>query len=164
MHDKETDHNGGPAIQDQYEEGFQVCFGCGAQNERGLQIKSRRADGGVRAEFRPDPAYQAIPGVVYGGLIASLIDCHGIATGAAHFQDRDGLDRPPRCVTGSLHVDYRKPTPMPAGPGDPPLVLEGRVVEASERKAVVDVTLSVNGEITAEGRVVGVRLAHGQGG
>jgi acyl-coenzyme A thioesterase PaaI-like protein len=143
-----------PAIQDQYDEAFQICYGCGAQNEAGLQLKSRRENGSVVCEFRPRPEHLGVPGVVYGGLIASLIDCHGIATGAAHFQDRDGLDHPPRCVTASLHVDYRKPTPM----GDAPLRLEAKLAEASERKAVVDVRLSVDGEVTAEGRVIAVRL------
>lgn len=142
------------AIQDQYDKAFQVCYGCGAQNADGLQIKSRRRDGEVVCEYRPRAEQLGVPGVVYGGLIASLIDCHGIATGAAHFQDRDGLDHPPRCVTASLHVDYRKPTPL----GDAPLRLAARVVDASERKAVVDVRLSVDGEMTAEGRVVAVKL------
>jgi acyl-coenzyme A thioesterase PaaI-like protein len=146
------------AIQDQYETAFQVCYGCGARNPQGLQIKSRREGDAVVAEFRPEPAQQAVPGVVYGGLIASLIDCHGIATGAAYFQDRDGLARPPRCVTASLEVQFRRPTPMPTGPGSPPLRLEARVAEATERKAVVNVTVTVDGVVTAEGRVVGVQL------
>lgn len=143
----------GNAIQDQYDSAFQVCYGCGAQNSAGLQIKSRRADGAVICEFQPRPEHLGVPGVVYGGLIASLVDCHGIATGAAHFQpDPEGV--PPRCVTGSLHVEYRKPTPMDGRP----IELTARVVEASERKAVVQVEVSVGGEVTAEGRVVAVRL------
>ena len=85
--------------------------------------------------FTPRDDQMGVPGVVYGGLIASLIDCHGIATGAAHFQDHDELAHPPRCVTASLHVEYRKPTPM----GDAAMDLIAEVVEASERKAVVDV-------------------------
>ena len=141
------------AIQDQYDEGFQICYGCGAKNEAGLQIKSFVEDDRVVAEFVPDESQLGVPGVVYGGLIASLIDCHGIATGAAHFQGQLG-GRPPRCVTASLHVEYRAPTPMDGSP----LRLEARVVEASERKAVVEVILSVAGKTTAEGRVIAVRL------
>lgn len=143
------------AVQDQYDEAFQVCYGCGARNEHGLQIKSYRDDGRVFASYTPRPHQLGVPGVVYGGLIASLIDCHGIATGAAHFQDRDpGLARPPRCVTAALQVDFRKPTPMDAGP----IELSARVVDSSPRKAVVEVEVRAGGEITAEGRVVAVRL------
>ena len=141
------------AIQDRYDEAFQVCYGCGARNAHGLQLKSHRAGDRVVANFLPDPAQLGVPGVVYGGLIASLVDCHGIATGAAHFQP-DPTGTPPRCVTASLHVEYRKPTPMDGRP----IELSAQVVEASERKAVVDVTVRVGDEITAEGRVVAVRL------
>ena len=141
------------AIQDRYDEAFQVCYGCGARNEHGLQLKSRVEGEHVVASFIPDPSQLGVPGVVYGGLIASLVDCHGIATGAAHFEP-DPAGTPPRCVTGSLHVEYRAPTPMDGRPID----LSAQVVEASERKAVVDVTVSVGGETTAEGRVVAVRL------
>jgi len=142
-----------PAIQDRYDQAFQVCYGCGAENDAGLQLKSRVEGDRVVARYLPRPEQLGVPGVVYGGLIASLVDCHGIATGAAHFPpDEDG--HPPRCVTASLHVEYRKPTPM----NGRPLVLTARVVEASERKAVVDVTVAVDGDVTAEGRVVAVRL------
>ena len=81
------------------------------------------------------------------------MDCHGIATGAAHFEP-DPAGTPPRCVTGSLHVDYRKPTPLDGRP----IELSARVIEASERKAVVDVEVRVGDTLTAEGRVVAVRL------
>ncbi len=142
-----------PAIQDRYDPAFQVCYGCGARNDAGLQLKSYVQGDRVVARFRPDDDQLGVPGVVYGGLIASLVDCHGIATGAAHFAP--GADAtPPRCVTASLHVDYRKPTPLDGRP----IELSASVVEASERKAVVEVTVSVDDEITAEGRVVAVRL------
>lgn len=143
----------GTAIQDQYDPAFQHCYGCGAKNAGGLQIKSYRDGADVVASYHVREDQLGVPGVVYGGLIASLIDCHGIATGAAHFQ-ASGTPHPPRCVTASLHVEYLKPTPMDAGPVE----LRARVVEASERKAVVEVHLGVNGEVTAEGRVVAVRL------
>lgn len=141
------------AIQDRYDDAFQVCYGCGAQNEKGLQLKSYPKENRVVARFQPDSSHLGVPGVVYGGLIASLIDCHGIATGAAHFQTAED-SAPPRCVTGSLHVEYRAPTPL----DERPIELSAVVVEASARKAVVDVTVSVGDTITAEGRVIAVRL------
>lgn len=142
-----------PAIQDLYDADFQVCYGCGAKNPEGLQLKSYRDGDQVIARFFPRDDQLAIPGVVYGGLIASLVDCHGIATGAAHFQP-DPLATPPRCVTGALSVDYKKPTPM----NGRAIELSARVIEASDRKAVADVTVMVEGELTAQGRVVAVRL------
>ncbi len=141
------------AIQDRYDDAFQVCYGCGAQNVHGLQLKSHVDGDRVVARFLPTEHQIGVPGVVYGGLIASLVDCHGIATGAAHFEP-DPAGTPPRCVTGSLHVDYRKPTPLDGRP----IELSARVVEASERKAVVDVEVRVGDTLTAEGRVVAVRL------
>lgn len=144
---------GYPAIQDLYDPDFQVCYGCGAKNPDGLQLKSYRDGDRVVARFIPRACHLAIPGVVYGGLIASLIDCHGIATGAAHFQP-DPFGTPPRCVTGSLSVDYRRPTPM----NGHAIELSAKVVEASDRKAVAEVTVTVDGELTAEGRVVAVKL------
>ncbi len=148
-----TDTEETPAIQDRYDEAFQVCYGCGAKNAQGLQLKSRTRGDRVIAQYQPSPEQLGVPGVVYGGLIASLIDCHGIATGAAHFTPGEE-GTPPRCVTASLHVEYRKPTPMDGRA----IELSAQVVEASERKAVVDVEVSVGGEVTAEGRVIAVRL------
>lgn len=143
----------GLAIQERYDPGFQVCYGCGANNTHGLQLKSYRQGDCVVAQYLPDESQLGVPGVVYGGLIASLVDCHGIATGAAHFEpDPDGT--PPRCVTASLHVEYRRPTPMDGRP----IELSAKVIEASERKAVVDVEVRVGEETTAEGRVIAVRL------
>ena len=141
------------AIQDRYDDAFQVCYGCGAKNAQGLQLKSYVKGDRVVARFQPDEAQLGVPGVVYGGLIASLVDCHGIATGAAHFQP-DPTGTPPRCVTGALHVNYQRPTPMDGRP----IELIARVTEASERKAVVAVEVRVGDELTANGEVVAVRL------
>ena len=141
------------AIQDQYDEGFQLCYGCGSQNTSGLQLKSHRQGKLVIAEYVPSGDQLGVPGVVYGGLIASLIDCHGIATGAAHFQATEG-GLPPRCVTASLHVEYRAPTPM----NGQPLRLEASVSDASARKAVVQVRVLSGDQLTAEGQVIAVRM------
>ena len=145
------------AIQDHYDAAFQVCYGCGERNADGLKLKSFRDGDEVVAHFRPRPEHLGVPGVVYGGLIASLIDCHGIATGAAHLQDASGESRPPRCVTASLNVEYQRPTPLT----DAPIELRARVTDASPRKAVVEVTVIAAGEVTAQGRVVAVRLKEG---
>jgi acyl-coenzyme A thioesterase PaaI-like protein len=147
------------AIQDFYPEGWSHCYGCGSLNEHGHQIKSFWNDESkeTHAVFHPKPYHSAIPGFVYGGLIASLVDCHGTGTAAAAVFHAEGraMDTEPavRFVTGSLHVDYLKPTPLGV-----PLHLGGRVIENKGRKVIVAVTVSANDVITARGQVVAVRV------
>jgi len=145
------------AIQDLYPEDFAHCFGCGKHNAAGHRLKSFADGDAVTARFAPAPHHMAVPGFVYGGLVASLIDCHAMATAAAASVIAEGRqvgDGPtPRFVTASLNVDYLKPTPL-----GPELTLHARVAERSERKAVVDVELSSNGIVTARGRVIAVRM------
>lgn len=145
------------AFQDYYPDDVSHCFGCGKLNEKGHQIKSYWDGDETVAVFTPKPYHTAIPGYVYGGLIASLIDCHGTGTAAAAGYREEGRDmssEPPlRYVTASLHVDYLRPTPMGV-----PLEIRGRIEEISGRKVVVSETLSANGKICAKGRVVAVRM------
>lgn len=145
------------AVQDHYPEDVAHCYGCGRLNDQGLQLKSRWEGDEVVARFTPAAYHKAVPGLVYGGLIASLIDCHAMGTAAAFAEREAGHavgDRPaPRFVTASLHVDYRKPTPL-----GPELEVRGRVTELTEKKAVVALTLGPAGDVTAEGKVVAVRI------
>ena len=134
------------------------CFGCGKENPLGHQIKSRWDGEESVCTFTPKPEHCAGPTtVVYGGLIASLIDCHSVGTAMAHFynlEGRDVGDEPPLwCVTGRLTVNYRRPTPM----GEP-IELRAHIVESSDRKAVVKTTVRAGGEITAEGETIAVRV------
>ncbi|MCU0640385.1 MAG: PaaI family thioesterase [Candidatus Krumholzibacteria bacterium] len=150
----------GKAFQDYYPDDLSHCYGCGRLNEDGLQIKSRWDGDETVAVFTPRPCHTAVPGFVYGGLIASLIDCHGTGTAAAAAYRSRGreMDTEPalRFVTASLHVDYLRPTPI-----DGPLELRGRIEEIKERKVVVTETLSAGGEICARGRVVAVLMPDG---
>jgi len=104
------------AFQDYYPDELGYCYGCGRLNDHGLQIKSYWAGEEAVAVFQPKPFHIAIPGYVYGGLIASIIDCHSIGTAAAaayQVENRAMDTAPPhRFVTGSLHVDFLLPTPM----------------------------------------------------
>jgi len=145
------------AFQDYYTDQLSYCYGCGRLNEHGLQIKSYWDGDESVATFTPRPYHIAIPGFVYGGLIASLIDCHGTGTAAAAMYRAEGraLDTLPpfRFVTASLHVDYLKPTPLGA-----PLEVRGVVKEIKGRKVVVSATLSVNDQVCARGQVVAVQM------
>jgi acyl-coenzyme A thioesterase PaaI-like protein len=145
------------AIQDYYPENFSYCYGCGRLNEHGHQIKSFWDGDETLALFIPKEYHTAIPGYVYGGLIASLIDCHGTGTAALASYKTEGRDYdtlPPfRFVTASLQVDYLKPTPLGVE-----LEIRGKVVELKGRKVISEITVSAKGEITARGKVVAVQM------
>ncbi len=145
------------AIQDYYPDDLAWCYGCGRLNEHGLQIKSYWNGEETIAVYTPKPYHIAIPGYVYGGLIASLIDCHstGTASAAAYrAEGREmGTEPPLRFVTASLHVDYLRPTPLGVE-----LEVRGRVKEIKGRKVVVTTTLSAKGEVCARGEVVCVQM------
>ncbi len=145
---------GDTIIQDQLDGNH--CFGCGKENPLGHQIKSHWDGEESICTFTPKPEHCAgPPDVVYGGLIASLIDCHSVGTALAHFYNKEGRgvgEAPPLwCVTGRLTVNYKKPTPMGV-----PIELKAHIVESTDRKAVVSTTVSANGEVTAEGETIAV--------
>ena len=146
-----------PAIQDFYPDDFAHCYGCGRLNRSGLQLKTRWDGNETVARFTPRPQDVALPGFVYGGLVASLIDCHAMGTAAAaaeRAQGREIGDGPaPRFVTASLKVDYLKPTPH-----GPELEIRGRVVEQTPRKTIVAVTVSAGSVTTARGEAVAVPM------
>ncbi|MGD8465286.1 MAG: PaaI family thioesterase [Anaerolineae bacterium] len=144
-------------FQDYYPDNFAICYGCGRLNEHGLQIKSYWDGDETVCTFTPRPHHTAVPGFVYGGLIASLIDCHSTGSAAAAAYRAEGrpmdTDPPLRFVTASLHVDYVKPTPI-----EGPLELRSTITEIKGRKVVVRTTLSVHGTVCARGEVVAVQL------
>ena len=145
------------AFQDTYPENVAHCYGCGRLNEHGHQIKTVWDGDETVTRFTPQPYHIAVPGFVYGGLIASLIDCHstGTAAAAAYRAEQREMDSEPplRFVTGSLHVDFLKPTPL-----GPVLELRGRVKELKGRKVVVESEVWVDGAMTARGEVVAVQM------
>jgi acyl-coenzyme A thioesterase PaaI-like protein len=145
------------AFQDYYPDDVSHCYGCGRLNAQGLQIKSFWDGEESVCHFRPRPYHTAVPGFAYGGLIASLIDCHATGTAAAakYREEQREMDSAPavRFVTASLHVDYLAPTPI-----DTVLELRGRVREIKGRKVSIAVTLSARGSLCARGDVVTVQM------
>lgn len=146
-----------PYIQSLYPPEHSHCFGCGPANAAGLQIQTHW-DGEVGVcRHTPGPEYMAYPGVVYGGLIACLMDCHGIGTAIAAAYQAEG--RPPysepriNMVTGNLNVSYLAPTPLGGE-----LVLRARPVEVGPKKVLVACELSAAGKVTAKGEILGVRV------
>ncbi len=145
------------AFQDYYPDLFSYCYGCGRLNYDGLQIKSFWDGDESVCIYQPRPYHTALPGYVYGGLIASLIDCHSTGTAAAAAYRAEGrpMDSEPafRFLTASLHVDYLRPTPI-----DEPLEVRGTVKEIKGRKVVITTSLIAKGEVCARGEVVAVQV------
>jgi acyl-coenzyme A thioesterase PaaI-like protein len=144
-------------IQQHYDPETAICYGCGPYNPHGLHIETRWNGEVGHCTFTPRPEHTAFPGYVYGGLIASLIDCHSIGTAVAAMYDAAGLspdaDEEITCVTGKLSVSYHKPTPM-----GKELTIEARIKEIHEKKAVVTSELKAGGEVCVTGEVVAVRV------
>ena len=145
-------------IQDYYPDHFGQGYGCGRLNEHGYQLKTVWDGDETLSVFTPEEFHTAIPGSVYGGLLASLIDCHGTGSAALALAKEKGVDlkkyNAPRCVTGSLQVSYRKPTPI-----DSDLEIRGIIKEIKGRKVVVDICLISKGEVCVTGEVVAIQVS-----
>ena len=146
------------AFQDYYPDHFSHCYGCGRLNEHGMQIKSFWDGDETVCIHTPNPHYTGgAPEHAYGGLIASLIDCHSMGTAAAakyRSENRElGSEPALRFVTASLHVNYLKPTPMGG-----PLEVRSTVKEIKGRKVIVESRLIAAGQVCATGEVVAVQI------
>jgi acyl-coenzyme A thioesterase PaaI-like protein len=145
------------AFQYYYPEAMAHCYGCGTLNQFGHQIKSFWDGEESVCHFLPEPYHIAIPGYVYGGMLASLVDCHGTGTAAAAAYRAAGrdMDTEPafRFLTASLHVDYLKPTPLGIE-----LEIRGKVKEVKGRKVVIAEWIIAGGIITVRGEVVAVQV------
>lgn len=144
------------ALQDLYAPNNR-CFGCGPANEQGLRIKSHVVGDEVVANFTPEPHHQAFPGILNGGIIGALLDCHSNWTAAHHLMKARGLDSPPCTVTSEFHVKLRRPTSLSS-----PVHLKAKVIESEGDKAVVEARLFSDGKETASclGVFVAVKEGH----
>jgi len=144
-------------IQDFYPDEIAICYGCGRHNVDGLHIQTFwNGEEGV-AHFMPRPHHTAFPGIVYGGLLASLVDCHSIGTAIAATYQADGRapDTEPEVtyVTGNLNVTYLQPTPMGIE-----LTLRARIKELHPRKAIVTCSIYAGDKETVRAELVAVRV------
>ncbi len=150
-----ADSESGRALQDLLKV---ECFGCGALNERGLKIKSRWAGDQLVCHWRPEAHHIGYPGFVYGGTVASVVDCHAIWTAMAFLcrdQAHDLAAGPPpfAFVTGRLSVNYLKALRI-----DTALELRAQVVEQGERKSLVTCEVLQGGDVCATAEVLAVRV------
>ena len=133
-----------------------ACFGCGPANEKGLRIESFVRGGELVASWRPEPHHLAFDGILNGGIVSALLDCHSNWAAAHHLMVKSGAERPPCTVTAELSVKLRRPTPM-----DGPVTLRAWVVESTDDRAVTEAELSAGGKVTATCRGVFVAVKEG---
>jgi acyl-coenzyme A thioesterase PaaI-like protein len=134
-----------------------ICFGCGPANEKGLQINSYPVGEEVVAEWRAEDHHQAFPGMLNGGIIGALLDCHSNWTAAWFLMNRDDKETPDCTVTADFHVKLLRPTP-----NDALIHLRSRVVESREDRATVEAELVANDKTcaTCRGTFVAVKEGH----
>ncbi len=121
-----------------------ICFGCGVKNEKGLHIRSFPNGEEVTAEWQAESHHQAFPGMLNGGIVGALLDCHSNWTAAYFLMKRDGKDAPDCTVTADFHVKLKRPTPS-----DATIKLTARVVESTENRAVVEAELIADDKVCA---------------
>jgi acyl-coenzyme A thioesterase PaaI-like protein len=132
------------------------CFGCGPENPNGLHIRSFTKNGEVVAEWKPEKKYEAFNGVLNGGIIGTLLDCHCNWTAAYHLMKRAGDDRPPCTVTAEYAIKLLRPTPT-----NDSVFLSAKVVEIADDRATVEGTLTAGGKLCATCRGVFVAVKEG---
>ena len=145
----------GLPVQDEFAPNS-ICFGCGPSNKEGLQLKSYRSNGGLIAEFESEEKHQAFDGVINGGIIGSLIDCHGNWTAAIAIMDKNGWEKPQCTVTAQYEVKLKRPTPF-----GKKLKLNSRVLALQEDRAEVIIELKAGGKTCATGRGLFVAVKEG---
>ncbi|TQR16210.1 PaaI family thioesterase [Psychrobacillus vulpis] len=144
------------AIQDDYPDDIAWCFGCGRLNENGYHFRTYWNGYQTETTYEPKKEHIAIPGFVYGGLIGALVDCHGTGSASLALHRKNGFEpgsgeEPPRFVTGSLHVDFLKPTPQ-----NVILKAVGTVEEIHPKKWKVNVEVFAGESLCAKGEVIAV--------
>jgi acyl-coenzyme A thioesterase PaaI-like protein len=150
---EEVVHKG---IQDDYPDDFAWCYGCGRLNENGHHFRTGWQGEQTMTIYTPKPEHLALPGFVYGGLIASLIDCHGTGSASLALHRKNGHEpgdgvEPPRFVTASLKVEFAKPTPHGV-----PLKAIGTIQEIHPKKWKVEAEVYAEDQLCAKGEVVAV--------
>lgn len=143
------------SVQDQYAPNS-ICFGCGPANENGLKIKSYRINNGLEMEFEPEEKHQAFPGVINGGIIGSLIDCHGNWTAAIAIMEKNELESPLCTVTAQYEVKLKRPTPL-----GHTLKLKSRILGVQDDRAEIVIELKADGKTCATGRGLFIAVKEG---
>jgi acyl-coenzyme A thioesterase PaaI-like protein len=134
-----------------------ACFGCGPANAQGLHVRSFVEGDEVISHWQPESRYEAFPGVLNGGIVGALLDCHSNWAAAWHLMRRTGAQTPPCTVTADYAIKLLRPTPT-----DEAVELKARVVESTDDRAVVEAELIAKGKVcaTCRGTFVAVKEGH----
>lgn len=134
-----------------------ICFGCGPANAKGLRIESFPDGDEIIATWRAEPHHEAFPGILNGGIIGALLDCHSNWAAAYYLMKQRGETTTPCTVTADFHVKLLRPTPSGAE-----ITLRARVVESGADRATVEAELIANGKVcdTCRGTFVAVKEGH----
>ena len=145
-----------PSLQEKYAP-KSLCFGCGPANAKGLLIRSFVQGETVVATWRAEPHHEAFPGMLNGGIIGALLDCHCNWTAAWHLMQRLQLEQPLCTVTAEYAIKLLRPTPT-----DGPIELSARVVDSTTDRATIEGVLSAAGKprATCRGLFVAVQPGH----
>ena len=145
-----------PCLQERYAPA-NTCFGCGPSNEHGLRIRSFLDGDEVVADWQPAELYEAFPGMLNGGIVGALLDCHCNWTAAIHLMQRRGEESPPCTVTAEYSIKLRRPTPSTQ-----PLHMRAKVLESKDDRAVIEGTIESGGKLcaTCRGTFVAVKPGH----
>ncbi len=145
-----------PSLQERYSPGS-ICFGCGPANPKGLHIRSFVRGDEVFAVWQAEKHHEAFPGMLNGGIIGSLLDCHCNWTAAWHLMQREQWDKPPCTVTAEYAIKLLRPTPT-----DVPVELTAHVAEAMADRVIIEGVLTAAGKprATCRGTFVAVQPGH----
>tara|TARA_B100000519_G_C14257620_1_gene445834 strand:+ start:1344 stop:1832 length:489 start_codon:yes stop_codon:yes gene_type:complete len=133
-----------------------ICFGCGPSNKKGLMINSTRFSDGLELWFMPRKEHQAFPGVINGGIIGTIFDCHGNWTAAVGLLDAGKFSKIPYTVTSSFSVNLLRPTPTKT-----PLFITAKVDELMKDRASVSMKLFADKKLCARGKGLFVSVKEG---
>ena len=145
----------GQSLQEEYAP-KNVCFGCGPANPSGLHIRSFPKNGELVAEWKPEKKYEAFEGVLNGGIIGTLLDCHCNWTAAYHLMKRAADDHLPCTVTAEYAIKLQRPTPTRDS-----IFLSAKISEITDDRATVEGTLTAGGKLCATCRGVFVAVKQG---
>ena len=144
------------SLQEQYAPSNQ-CFGCGPANPKGLHVRSFPKGEGCVAEWCAECHHEAFPGVLNGGVIGALLDCHSNWTAAHHLMSRLKAESPPCTVTAEYNIKLLRPTPT-----SKPINISAKVVESTDDRAIIEAEMIADGKVTAKcrGTFVAVKPGH----
>ncbi len=145
------------AFQDQWPNHATYCWGCGRNNEHGLQIKSYWDGDETICTWQPQRYHQTFSGILSSGIISTLIDCHSINSAYAMVYKKMGIKLNQKLkenyATASIKVDFLRPISTRK-----PVILKAKIKEMKKSKIIVNCLVYSKNKLCAIGEVIVVNL------